>query len=940
MSYRLGGLNPLAYRGVTPLQPPNMEIQERNPISGAVANSDWRNFNIGTLWTNTVNQTVWALVDRTNNGPLGNPTWIQLGVSPVSVVTSLQGNDGVIVMPTAGIVQVFTDNTTVMVKGAGSRETIDFGLTNLILGSDAASASGTENVGLGQLALSALTSGSSNTAIGWASATSLTTGNDNTSLGAGSLGLLITGSSNITIGTLAGVAYTTSESNNIMIGNTGTIGDSGVMYFGTEGTQTSAYMAGVSGITTDNPTIMTIDSVTYQLGSMASSSGIVTIDGNTGSVTGATITLETANATPIFSGSASTMTLNFGLTNLALGSSLSSASGTENVAFGDAALTVMTTGNSNSAFGWQAGTALTTGSNNTLLGSAAATTLLTGGSNIIIGSLAGSNYTTSESNNILIGSAGTLAESNAIHIGHTQTYAAMAGIYNQTVGGTNAAVFIDSTGRLGTLGGGGGGGSITGLRANDGNIALPLSGIVDVYGDSNTNTTAATANTLIVHLDDSVSIPGSMTVGSGFVATAGGANLTGTITLPTVGGPGVMQTNGSGVVSSTQGTNGQVLISGGSAPIWANLTAGTNITITNPSPNNITIASSGGGGSLNTLTGNTGGAIAPVSGNINIVTANSSPVFAGTVGTLTLDFNKSHLVLGSAFATNALSSQNVAIGSGVGQNLTGQVSGTVMIGYQACGGAGSAGVIGNGVYIGSQSGFSINNNNATWNTGVGTTTLFSITSGQFNTVIGGDAGTLLSTTSNNTFVGYRAGQDNIGTGNTFIGSQVDNGGVGANYNVYLGFGIFGSSGEANVMRLGASTSMQAIAATYIAGITGVTVSSSAAVLINTSTGQLGTISSSIRYKDNIENMDDASGLIYDLRPVTFTYKSNGQKASGLIAEEVYDSIPELVNLDSEGRPDSVKYHDLPILLLNELQKAYVLIRKLEDKVERLEKKLK
>ena len=57
---------------------------------------------------------------------------------------------------------------------------------------------------------------------------------------------------------------------------------------------------------------------------------------------------------------------------------------------------------------------------------------------------------------------------------------------------------------------------------------------------------------------------------------------------------GVLQTNGGGAVSATNGnpngTNGQVIISGPVSPVWANLAAGAGITITNPAPNNITIA--------------------------------------------------------------------------------------------------------------------------------------------------------------------------------------------------------------------------------------------------------------------------------------------------------------------------------------------------------------
>jgi hypothetical protein len=67
------------------------------------------------------------------------------------------------------------------------------------------------------------------------------------------------------------------------------------------------------------------------------------------------------------------------------------------------------------------------------------------------------------------------------------------------------------------------------------------------------------------------------------------------------------------------------------------------------------------------------------------------------------------------------------------------------------------------------------------------------------------------------------------------------------------------------------------------------------VFVN-SNGQLGTLSSSARYKQNIETMGDRSRGLLKLRPVTFHYKSdpNGELQYGLIAEEVAKVYPDLV----------------------------------------------
>jgi len=70
-------------------------------------------------------------------------------------------------------------------------------------------------------------------------------------------------------------------------------------------------------------------------------------------------------------------------------------------------------------------------------------------------------------------------------------------------------------------------------------------------------------------------------------------------------------------------------------------------------------------------------------------------------------------------------------------------------------------------------------------------------------------------------------------------------------------------------------------------------------------GQLGTMSSSRRYKEDIQDMGDASSGLMSLRPVTFRYKqpyANGSKPIdyGLIAEEVADVYPDLVAYSPSG----------------------------------------
>jgi len=68
-------------------------------------------------------------------------------------------------------------------------------------------------------------------------------------------------------------------------------------------------------------------------------------------------------------------------------------------------------------------------------------------------------------------------------------------------------------------------------------------------------------------------------------------------------------------------------------------------------------------------------------------------------------------------------------------------------------------------------------------------------------------------------------------------------------------------------------------------------------------------------------MRDRSQGLYQLRPVTFRYKQDpqGPRQYGLIAEEVATVYPELVTRGTDGKVESVQYHELIPMLLNEVQ---------------------
>jgi len=119
-------------------------------------------------------------------------------------------------------------------------------------------------------------------------------------------------------------------------------------------------------------------------------------------------------------------------------------------------------------------------------------------------------------------------------------------------------------------------------------------------------------------------------------------------------------------------------------------------------------------------------------------------------------------------------------------------------------------------------------------------------------------------------------------------------------------------------------------ATFVAGIRGVTVASGIGVIIG-SNGQLGTVTSSARFKEAIKPMDKASEAILALKPVTFRYKHDldpdGVPQFGLVAEQVEKVNPDLVVRDEDGKVSTVRYEAVNAMLLNEFLKEH---RKVEE----------
>jgi Chaperone of endosialidase len=178
------------------------------------------------------------------------------------------------------------------------------------------------------------------------------------------------------------------------------------------------------------------------------------------------------------------------------------------------------------------------------------------------------------------------------------------------------------------------------------------------------------------------------------------------------------------------------------------------------------------------------------------------------------------------------------------------------------------------------------------NTANGDSALFGNTTGNSNTAVGTGALVNNTTGSNNTALGSQAG-GNVHTANNVIAIGTD----------------------------GANVSDSC----FIGRIRGVTTANADAIpVLIDSAGQLGTMSSSRRFKKEIKPMDQASEFIHALKPVTFHYKSDSSSTPqfGLIAEEVAEVNPDLVVRDENGEIYTVRYDAVNAMLLNEFLKEH------------------
>jgi len=224
------------------------------------------------------------------------------------------------------------------------------------------------------------------------------------------------------------------------------------------------------------------------------------------------------------------------------------------------------------------------------------------------------------------------------------------------------------------------------------------------------------------------------------------------------------------------------------------------------------------------------------------------------------------------------------------------------------------------------------------NTGDGVDSLQSNTTGNNNTASGAFALNRNTTGSGNTAQGNTAlNKNTTGSNNTALGFLAGQNLTTGSNNIDIGANVPGVAGEANTIRIGKQGTQKS---TFIAGIFGTPVTGST-VVVN-STGKLGVVSSSARFKEAIKPMDKASEAILELKPVSFRYKEaidpDKVPQFGLIAEEVEKVSSDLVVRDENGKISTVRYEAVNAMLLNEFLKEHRTVESLKATAMKAESK--
>jgi hypothetical protein len=234
-------------------------------------------------------------------------------------------------------------------------------------------------------------------------------------------------------------------------------------------------------------------------------------------------------------------------------------------------------------------------------------------------------------------------------------------------------------------------------------------------------------------------------------------------------------------------------------------------------------------------------------------------------------------------------------------------------------------------FLGNSAGYGATN--ASYSNFMGSGAGSAATNAEYSNFIGFLAGFGQTAASYSVFIGSNAGNNNNLTGQTdfvnnliidqaLLGSGARATAAAIRENALL-YGTFAAAAASQELRINASS----IDMAYIPGAgNGVTIKMDAS-------GYLYGDSSSLRFKSNIQSLEDGFATILQAQPKSFIYNPTGTQEIGFIAED-FDALglKDLVNYDIQGLPSGIKYDRIPMYLLEVLKQQQLDIQEIQQRL--------
>ncbi|HEY2987126.1 MAG TPA: tail fiber domain-containing protein [Candidatus Binatia bacterium] len=205
-----------------------------------------------------------------------------------------------------------------------------------------------------------------------------------------------------------------------------------------------------------------------------------------------------------------------------------------------------------------------------------------------------------------------------------------------------------------------------------------------------------------------------------------------------------------------------------------------------------------------------------------------------------------------------------------------------------------------------------------------------IIDGAFNTAVGEVALEVNTTGTDNTAIGFGALVNNTtGTFNTAIGE--DAGVSTGDLNFTTAVGAFAIATSSHTVVLG--TDQEKVIAAGTMRVHSIPPGASTGqVCFNAPGDLLQCPPSSIRYKKDVRQFGEGLDVVLKLRPVNFTWKSDGRADVGLIAEEVAEIAPAFVFNNGTGQIEGVNYDRMAIVLINAIKEQQGQIERQHEQI--------